>query len=240
MTPVNMISTNGISKTVTTSQGQLQILKPITFSVKQGESVAIVGASGSGKSTLLSLLAGLDEVSSGEIHINGLAMHTMNEEQRAHLRGENVGFIFQSFMLVQSLTAIENIMLPAEIAGFKDAKNKAQDLLKLVGLEHREKHYPNQLSGGEQQRVAIARAFITKPKLLFADEPTGNLDALNSEKIEELLFELNKNSHTTLILVTHDQALAKRCQRQLQMHAGQLSEENAEIQVRSESAAEDA
>lgn len=231
MTPVNMISTNGISKTVTTTQGQLQILKPITFDVKAGESVAIVGASGSGKSTLLSLLAGLDEVSSGEIYIAGQAMHLMDEEKRALLRGDNVGFIFQSFMLVQSLTAIENIMLPAEIAGYKDAKMKAQELLKLVGLEHREKHYPNQLSGGEQQRVAIARAFITKPKLLFADEPTGNLDAANSEKIEQLLFELNENSNTTLILVTHDQSLAQRCKRQLNMHAGELSEAKSKLEL---------
>ncbi|NCP64331.1 MAG: ABC transporter ATP-binding protein [Paraglaciecola sp.] len=224
MTPEKMIVANGISKTVSTAQGQLQILQPISFNVSVGESVAIVGASGSGKSTLLSLLAGLDEVTSGEIFLNGQAMHAMNEEQRAQLRGANVGFIFQSFMLVQSLSAIENIMLPAEIAGTANAKQRALDLLKLVGLDHRASHYPNQLSGGEQQRVAIARAFITQPKVLFADEPTGNLDAANSGKIEQLLFELNRDANTTLILVTHDQELAAKCQRQLHMHAGELTE----------------
>lgn len=224
MTPKNMISTHNISKTVTTTQGQLEILKPISFNVREGESIAIVGASGSGKSTLLSLLAGLDEVSSGEIFIDGQPMHIMDEEQRAQLRGAKVGFIFQSFMLVQSLTAIENIMLPAEIAGLDDAKARALEILKLVGLDHRAKHYPNQLSGGEQQRVAIARAFITQPKILFADEPTGNLDSSNSDKVEQLLFDLNKQLNTTLILVTHDQKLAAKCQRQLQMHAGELTE----------------
>ncbi|WP_272996642.1 ABC transporter ATP-binding protein [Paraglaciecola agarilytica] len=219
-----MIKTSAITKTVTTSQGELAILKPISFEVKAGESIAIVGASGSGKSTLLSLLAGLDEVSSGDIYLDGQALHEMNEEQRAQLRGEKVGFIFQSFMLVQSLTAIENIMLPAEIAELDNAKQLGQEILDKVGLGHRGDHYPNQLSGGEQQRVAIARAFITKPKILFADEPTGNLDAANSDKIEQLLFDLNRDSHTTLVLVTHDNELAKHCQRQLLMNAGELSE----------------
>jgi putative ABC transport system ATP-binding protein len=219
-----MIETKQVTKTVSTTEGQLQILQPISFDVKAGESVAIVGASGSGKSTLLSLLAGLDQVSSGEIIIDGVGLHTLDEEQRAQLRGAKVGFIFQSFMLVQSLTALENIMLPAEIAGMDDAKQRGQEILELVGLGHRGKHYPNQLSGGEQQRVAIARAFITKPKILFADEPTGNLDADNSDKIEKLLFELNRDSDTTLVLVTHDSELASKCQRQLQMHAGELQE----------------
>jgi putative ABC transport system ATP-binding protein len=223
-TPMNMIETKGITKIVHTSEGQLQILQPISFDVKAGESVAIVGASGSGKSTLLSLLAGLDQVSAGEIYLDGQALHGMNEEQRARLRGEKVGFIFQSFMLVQSLTALENIMLPAEIAGLDDARKRGQEILTSVGLAHRGSHYPNQLSGGEQQRVAIARAFITKPKILFADEPTGNLDAANSEKVERLLFELNRQSDTTLILVTHDSELAAKCGRQLNMHAGVLSE----------------
>lgn len=227
MTPDNMIQTIGISKTVTTAQGELQILKPISFEVKAGESVAIVGASGSGKSTLLSLLAGLDQVSEGKIYLDQQALHDMDEEQRAQLRGAKVGFIFQSFMLVQSLTALENIMLPAEIVGYPDAKKRAQDILELVGLGHRGSHYPNQLSGGEQQRVAIARAFITKPKILFADEPTGNLDAANSDKVEQLLFELNRDSNTTLILVTHDQELAAKCQRQLHMQAGELTEPSA-------------
>ena len=223
-TPANMIETNNITKVVETTEGQLQILQPISFNVKAGESVAIVGASGSGKSTLLSLLAGLDEVSEGNISLDGKALKGMGEEQRAQLRGEKVGFIFQSFMLVQSLTALENVMLPAEIAGMHDAREKAHEILEKVGLGHRGTHYPNQLSGGEQQRVAIARAFITKPKILFADEPTGNLDAANGTKVENLLFDLNKDSKTTLILVTHDNELADRCQRQLHMHAGELTE----------------
>ncbi|WP_026374542.1 ABC transporter ATP-binding protein [Aestuariibacter salexigens] len=224
-----MIKTKNITKRVTTSEGELQILQPISFDVKAGESVAIVGASGSGKSTLLSLLAGLDQVSDGEIFLDGAGLHDMDEEQRARLRGDKVGFIFQSFMLVQSLTALENIMLPAEIAGMDNPQKRAQDILDMVGLAHRGQHYPNQLSGGEQQRVAIARAFITNPQILFADEPTGNLDAKNSEKIEDLLFKLNQESNTTLVLVTHDNELAQRCQRQLQMHAGELTEitENA-------------
>lgn len=223
-TPNKMIECKSITKTVSTSEGQLQILQPINFDVKAGESVAIVGASGSGKSTLLSLLAGLDQVSEGEIMLDGAQLHSLDEEQRAQLRGEKVGFIFQSFMLVQSLTALENIMLPAEIAGMADARKRGEEILELVGLGHRGTHYPNQLSGGEQQRVAIARAFITKPKILFADEPTGNLDAANSEKVESLLFDLNRDSDTTLVLVTHDMDLAKKCQRQLQMHAGELEE----------------
>jgi len=226
-----MIETKSVIKKVTTNEGELQILQPITFSVNAGESVAIVGASGSGKSTLLGLLAGLDEVSGGHIFLDGEPLHTMDEEARARLRGEKVGFIFQSFMLVQSLTALENIMLPAEIAGMKDAKQRATDIIKQVGLEHRAHHFPNQLSGGEQQRVAIARAFITQPKLLFADEPTGNLDSANSHKIEELLFALNKNSNTTLVLVTHDSALAKQCDRQLHMDAGELSEQTQRLNV---------
>lgn len=223
-TPQNMISAKAVTKTVTTSEGQLQILQPISFDVKQGESVAIVGASGSGKSTLLSLLAGLDEVTTGEIELNHCQLHDMDEEQRARLRGAHVGFIFQSFMLVQSLTALENVMLPAEISGLSNPRQLAEDIIAKVGLDHRANHFPNQLSGGEQQRVAIARAFITKPKILFADEPTGNLDATNGEKVEKLLFELNKTSDTTLVLVTHDIELANLCDRQLQMHAGQLEE----------------
>lgn len=229
--PKVMISTRNVTKTVTTSEGQLQILQPISFDVKAGESIAIVGASGSGKSTLLSLLAGLDEVSSGEIFLHDAALHKLDEEQRAQVRGAHVGFIFQSFMLVQSLTALENVMLPAEIAGLDNPLQLAEDLMQKVGLEHRSNHYPNQLSGGEQQRVAIARAFITEPEILFADEPTGNLDAANGDKIQALLFELNKTSKTTLVLVTHDNRLARRCQRQLQMQAGVLTDITAESNV---------
>ena len=219
-----MIKANAVTKVVDTSEGSLQILRPISFEVKSGESVAIIGASGSGKSTLLGLLAGLDQVTEGEIFLDGEALHSMNEEERAILRGNKVGFIFQSFMLVQSLTALENVMLPAEIAGLDNPKALALDILEQVGLKHRAHHFPNQLSGGEQQRVAIARAFITSPKILFADEPTGNLDAKNSEKIEALLFELNREKGTTLVLVTHDNELAEHCDRQLTMNAGELIE----------------
>ncbi len=219
-----MIKANSVTKMVNTSEGSLQILRPISFEVKSGESVAIIGASGSGKSTLLGLLAGLDEVTEGEIYLDGVGLHSLNEEQRAILRGNKVGFIFQSFMLVQSLTALENVMLPAEIAGLDNPNALATDILAKVGLEHRSHHFPNQLSGGEQQRVAIARAFITSPKILFADEPTGNLDAKNSDKIESLLFQMNREKGTTLVLVTHDNTLAQHCDRQLMMSAGELSE----------------
>jgi putative ABC transport system ATP-binding protein len=222
VSPQPIINCKNITKVVNKVEGQLQILAPLTFQVQAGTSLAIVGASGSGKSTLLSLLAGLDQVSDGSIDVDGQPLHNMNEEQRAQLRGEKIGFIFQSFMLVQSLTALENIMLPAEIAGLPNAKQLGRDILQQVGLEHRGHHYPNQLSGGEQQRVAVARAFITKPKILFADEPTGNLDAANSARVEDLLFSLNTQSNTTLILVTHDTALAARCQSQIKMQAGQI------------------
>ncbi|AFT73989.1 ABC transporter ATP-binding protein [Alteromonas macleodii] len=219
-----MIKANAVTKVVDTSEGSLQILRPISFEVKSGESIAIIGASGSGKSTLLGLLAGLDQVTEGEIFLDGEALHSMTEEDRAILRGNKVGFIFQSFMLVQSLTALENVMLPAEIAGLDNPKALALDILEQVGLKHRAHHFPNQLSGGEQQRVAIARAFITSPKILFADEPTGNLDAKNSEKIEALLFEMNREKGTTLVLATHDNELAEHCDRQLTMNAGELVE----------------
>ena len=195
--------------------------------VKQGDSVAILGPSGSGKSTLLGLLAALDTPTSGEILLAGSALSGLNEEQKAALRKQKVSFIFQSFMLVDTLTALENVMLPAELAGVKDAKQKAQNMLERVGLAHRLTHLPKQLSGGEQQRVAIARAFICEPKVLFADEPTGNLDSANGDKIADMLFALNQESDTTLVLVTHDLQLAKRCKRQFIMDNGQLSEPNA-------------
>ena len=203
----------------------LHILRDINFAVKPSESIAIVGASGSGKSTLLSLLAGLDSPSSGEVYLDGEAIHTFNEEQRALLRAKSVGFIFQAFMLVQSLSALENVMLPAELAGHADAKQMAEQLLERVGLGDRLSHFPNQLSGGEQQRVAIARSFITKPKILFADEPSANLDGKNGHLIEDLLFELNEQFGATLVLVTHDDKLAGRCRRTLRMCDGQLSED---------------
>lgn len=222
LSQLNIIQVNGLSKIVTTFEGELPILSDISFNVKHGESVAVVGTSGSGKSTLLSLLAGLDTASSGEIVLDGAPLHTLDEESRAALRAAKVGFVFQSFMLVQSLTALENVMLPAELAGKSDAKEQALTLLEKVGLSHRIDHYPSQLSGGEQQRVAIARAFVGSPKILFADEPSANLDSKNGHMIESLLFDLNKQNNTTLILVTHDEALAKKCERIIQIEAGQL------------------
>jgi len=221
---LNIIQVKNLSKSVTINDNDLHILRDISFAVKPSESIAIVGASGSGKSTLLSLLAGLDSPSTGEVYLDGEPIHNFSEEQRALLRGKSVGFIFQAFMLVQSLTALENVMLPAELAGHDNAKQMAQELLARVGLDDRTDHFPNQLSGGEQQRVAIARAFITKPKILFADEPSANLDGKNGHVIEDLLFELNQQFGTTLVLVTHDEKLAKRCERTLNMSDGQLTE----------------
>ncbi|TMO72746.1 ABC transporter ATP-binding protein [Pseudoalteromonas sp. S3785] len=228
LSQLNIIQVNGLSKVVSTFEGELPILSDISFNVKHGESVAIVGTSGSGKSTLLSLLAGLDTASSGEIILDGEPLHRLDEEQRAALRAEKVGFVFQSFMLVQSLTALENVMLPAELAGESDAKEQALALLEKVGLSHRIDHYPSQLSGGEQQRVAIARAFIGTPKILFADEPSANLDSKNGKMVESLLFDLNQQHGTTLILVTHDEALAQKCQHIVQIEAGQLVKNSKE------------
>ena len=222
LSQLNIIQVNGLSKVVSTFEGELSILSDISFNVKHGESVAVVGTSGSGKSTLLSLLAGLDTASSGEVVLDGEPLHKLDEEARAALRAAKVGFVFQSFMLVQSLTALENVMLPAELAGEHDAKEQALALLEKVGLSHRIDHYPSQLSGGEQQRVAIARAFVGSPKILFADEPSANLDSKNGHMIESLLFDLNKQNGTTLILVTHDEALAQKCERIIQIEAGEL------------------
>jgi putative ABC transport system ATP-binding protein len=222
LSQMNVIQVQELTKSVATLDGELTILSGINFNVKPGESIAIVGASGSGKSTLLGLLAGLDQVSSGQVFVNGEPLHEYSEEQRANIRARLIGFVFQSFMLVQSLTALENVMLPCELAGQQDAEQKAKDLLEQVGLGHRLHHYPAQLSGGEQQRVAIARAFVTKPKVLFADEPSANLDSKNGRLIEQLLFDLNKEAGTTLVLVTHDEQLASRCGRILHIDAGQL------------------
>lgn len=219
----------------TDEQKHLTILSDIELNIKHGESIAIVGASGSGKSTLLGLLAGLDKPSSGEIDFYGKPLHQLNEEQRAEIRRTEVGFIFQQFLLVPSLTALENVMLPAELSDDaklrREAKEQAQQWLDKVGLSHRLDHFPNQLSGGEQQRVAIARAFITAPKLLFADEPSANLDTVNGKLVEDLLFDLNQSANTTLVLVTHDPELAQRCQRRVRIHAGQLTEEVAELEA---------
>jgi len=222
-----MIEVSALTKVVTTAEGELVILKGIDLEIKAGESVAIVGASGSGKSTLLGLLAGLDDASGGEIRIDGVALSGLNEEQRAALRARLVGFIFQNFQLLPTLTALENVMLPLELKPYpvsttSSARQRAEQFLMQVGLSHRLHHYPKQLSGGEQQRVAIARAFAGEPRLLFADEPTGNLDKKNARLIADLLFELNAKHHTTLVLVTHDMRLAERCQRILWMDEGNL------------------
>ncbi|NRA70639.1 MAG: ABC transporter ATP-binding protein [Gammaproteobacteria bacterium] len=224
----NIIIVKNLIKRVNINNGHLEILKSISFNVKRGETIAIVGASGSGKSTLLGLLAGLDSPTQGEIYLDGAPLHQLDEEQRTALRSQKVGFIFQSFLLLPSLTALENIMLPAQLAGIDNAEQLAQQLIEKVGLSERFDHYPNQLSGGEQQRVAIARAFITKPKILFADEPTGNLDSGNGDKIAQLMFDLNREHHTTLVLVTHDLQLANHCQHVLTMAAGLIIEHVAE------------
>ena len=218
------IRTENLVHTVNTSAGDLSILKGIDMEIKEGESVAIVGASGSGKSTLLGLIAGLDVCSQGEAYIYDAALSRLDEEQRAKLRGQYVGFVFQSFHLLPSLSALENVMLPAELSGDLKAREKAEGFLKQVGLSHRVGHYPRQLSGGEQQRVAIARAFASAPKILFADEPTGNLDAETGNVISDLIFDLNRSLGTTLVMVTHDATLAKRCEGHLIMSAGRLSE----------------
>jgi len=222
---MSLIEAKSISRNVATTAGELQILSTLSVAIEAGEAVAIVGASGSGKSTLLSLLAGLDLPSTGEIYIDNVKLNDLDEEQRAILRGEKIGFIFQSFLLIQSLTALENVMLPAELAGTKKPEEQARELLAKVGLGERLTHYPNQLSGGEQQRVAIARAFIGKPQILFADEPTGNLDSKTGARVEELLFELNREFGTTLIMVTHDEKLAQRCDRILRIEDGRILEQ---------------
>lgn len=219
-----MIIAKNIVKKVPVHTGQLTILQGIDLHIKRSESVAIVGSSGSGKSTLLALLAGLDNPSEGEIYLDQQALHTLSEDERALLRADKVGFVFQSFQLLQGLTALENIALPLELKKVGDAKGKALDYLVKVGLAERGDHYPNQLSGGEQQRVAIARAFASQPSVLFADEPTGNLDTDTGRRIVDLLFDLNRDEGCTLVLVTHDPQLAKRCDRCLRMSAGRLLE----------------
>lgn len=224
MSDISAITVKNLVKSVATQEGELTILNGINMDVKHGESIAILGPSGSGKSTLLGLLAALDSPTSGEIILDGIAIQHLDEEKKAAMRKQKVSFIFQSFMLVDTLNALENVMLPAELAGIPKAKEKARSMLDRVGLSHRLNHFPNQLSGGEQQRVAIARAFICEPKVLFADEPTGNLDAANSKKVADMLFELNRECETTLVLVTHDLVLAKRCERQLLMDSGELTE----------------
>ncbi len=220
--PDYIVDARQLSKQVETPDGILTILSSVDLQIKRGESVAIVGASGSGKSTLLGLLAGLDEISAGSVMLAGQPLHRLNEDQRAALRSQRVGFVFQSFQLIPSLSALENVTLPLELQGATDIQPQAQRLLEQVGLSHRLHHYPPQLSGGEQQRVALARAFAGSPAILFADEPTGNLDSRTGQKIIDLLFDLNREHATTLVLVTHDLQLADRCQRCLRLDEGTL------------------
>jgi putative ABC transport system ATP-binding protein len=211
-----------LRKEVGSSEGTLTILDDVSLAVNAGESVAVVGASGAGKSTLLALLAGLDAPTAGEVWLEGTELSALDEDGRAAMRGQHVGFVFQSFHLVPSLTALENVMLPLELAGRTDARQAAREVLSQVGLAGRLGHYPRQLSGGEQQRVAIARAFVTSPSVLFADEPTGNLDTATGARVVQLLFDLNRATGTTLVLVTHDRDLAARCDRMVELDAGRL------------------
>ncbi|WP_286268940.1 ABC transporter ATP-binding protein [Thalassotalea hakodatensis] len=219
-----ILKVNALTKSVQLEDKSLSLLQPTELTVNAGETLAIVGSSGSGKTTLLSILAGLDLPSSGEVYLKNHPLHQLNEEQRSQVRAQHVGFIFQQFLLVNSLTALENVMLPAELANTENAVERGKALLAQVGLGDRMEHYPSQLSGGEQQRVAIARAFITEPDILFADEPTGNLDTKTGLTVTDLLFALNEKTGTTLVLVTHDPKLAARCQRQVEMDSGVLTD----------------
>lgn len=216
----SIVRAQNLSKKVPSTEGQLTILDNVSFDLHQGDSLAIIGRSGSGKSTLLGLLAGLDLPSSGEVQLVGNTLNLLDEDQRAAVRAEHVGFVFQAFLLLDSLNTLENVMLPLELAGHANPQQRAKELLIRVGLEQRLRHPVNLLSGGEQQRVALARAFATQPDVLFADEPTGNLDSQTGESISDLLFEMNKELGTTLILVTHDEKLAARCQQHLRLEAG--------------------
>jgi len=218
----SVLRAEGLLKQVTSPEGQLTILDHVSLEVRKGESIAIVGVSGAGKSTLLGLLAGLDVPSGGKVWLGEVELTSLDEDGRAALRAENVGFVFQSFHLLPSLTAVENVMLPLELAGAAQPAKAALEALRTVGLEPRKSHYPHQLSGGEKQRVAIARAFVVRPAVLFADEPTGNLDQRTGETVIDLLFKLNREAGTTLVLVTHDLSLASRCERILYMDAGRF------------------
>ena len=217
-----MLEARSLGKQVSSPEGMLTILDDVSLQVAAGESVAVVGASGAGKSTLLALLAGLDEPSAGGVWLEGIELSALDEDGRAAARARHVGFVFQAFHLIPSLTALENVMLPLELAGRADARAAAREVLAQVGLESRLSHYPRQLSGGEQQRVAIARAFVTRPSVLFADEPTGNLDTVTGARVMQLLFDLNAASGTTLVLVTHDRAIATRCNRVIELDAGRM------------------
>jgi putative ABC transport system ATP-binding protein len=224
--PDSILTVRGLSKEVQDASGKLAILRDISFALEAGQSVAIVGASGSGKSTLLGILAGLDTPSAGSVVLAGQDLFALDEDQRAALRARHLGFVFQSFQLLPNLSALENVMLPLELAGVPDAKAQATAMLQRVGLGERLQHRPKVLSGGEQQRVALARAFVVKPDLLLADEPTGSLDHATGAAIMDLMFALNRELGTTLVLVTHDRGLAGRCDRRLTIAAGQLSEQD--------------
>ncbi len=223
---VPAIQVTGLTKTVADASGELTILSDVHFTVRPGATVALVGASGSGKSTLLGLLAGLDAPSAGEVSIDGVELYRLDEDGRAALRKEKIGFVFQSFQLLSHLTALENVMLPLELRGDRDAKHKALAMLERVGLAGRTAHYPKFLSGGEQQRVALARAFVTDPPLLLADEPTGSLDAATGAAVIDLMFRLNREQGSTLVLVTHDPAIAALCERRITIHAGRMAEDS--------------
>ncbi len=223
-----VLEAHGISKQVSSPEGPLTILSKVSFGISAGESVAVVGPSGAGKSTLLALLAGLDLPTEGHVVLNGSNLSELDEDGRARIRAESVGFVFQSFHLVPSLNALENVMLPLELAGVADARKTSHSIIEQVGLEDRWRHYPAQLSGGEKQRVAIARAFATEPAVLFADEPTGNLDSRTGSNIMQLMFELNRNSSTNLVLVTHDLSIAEQCGRMLSLDAGLLVSDSKE------------
>jgi putative ABC transport system ATP-binding protein len=224
--PESALKAQQLSKQVSSPEGMLTILDNVSLDVRRGESIAIVGASGAGKSTLLGLLAGLDVPSEGKIWLGSAEITSLDEDGRAALRANNVGFVFQSFHLISSLTALENVMLPLELAGAENAADAALQAIRTVGLEPRKGHYPHQLSGGEKQRVAIARAFVVQPAVLFADEPTGNLDKRTGDTVIDLLFKMNGEAHTTLVLVTHDLELAARCNRILYMDAGRIERED--------------
>jgi len=218
----SVLTARGIGKTVKSGASELVILREIDLAVTPGEAVAVVGASGSGKSTLLAILAGLDTPSAGAVELDGQDIFAMDEDQRAAMRGRAVGFVFQSFQLLPSLTALENVMLPLELGNDREAETKAKDVLTRVGLGERLHHYPKHLSGGEQQRVALARAFVVRPKLLLADEPTGSLDTESGDSVIELMFELNRSFGTTLVMVTHDEHLAARCARTVRLASGKI------------------
>ncbi len=221
-----VLEARDLSKQVSSPEGSLTILSDVSFSVSAGDSVAVVGPSGAGKSTLLALLAGLDLPTRGYVVLNGSNLSELDEDGRARVRAESVGFVFQSFHLVPSLNALENVMLPLELAGHRNARDASREIIEKVGLGERWSHYPSQLSGGEKQRVAIARAFATEPAVLFADEPTGNLDTRTGANIMELMFELNRSSATTLVLVTHDNGLAGRCDRVIELDTGKLKRDS--------------